>query len=208
MNINNMKDVFIFSNSDSSKEANIMLNYIKNTLNIDEVYLWNLIGDNVISVPFKDYEYVLVNARKYAIKKAISMQWLDYYNVAQSISEVNIGFGILSNDVLPNECKKKYSKKNFDGIDDTTKNCLLKYFDEMKKYLEVDKISREYYPSNKGILFSTPNLDHEKQYKLLNEFIKNYGYGPFEEIHPLTITGEYIQEPMQTKKIKSKKKKH
>ena len=65
---------------------------------------------------------------------------------------------------------------------------------------EVDKIVIKYYGGDRAVAISVISPDYEKYSELLKDFVDEYGYGPFAEIHPLTYTGEYVKEPMLTRK--------
>ena len=198
-NIEKMKDVFM---SGDKKNMLFMLDYIKNNLGVSEADYWNFIGYYVISVPYDQYENVLLNGRKFACGEDFGIYWLNHYNERRGpIAACDIGYGLLPKTSIPGEEKEENANREFWGYyDERTPKIILEYFDAMKKYLKVDKIIRDYHISNDALRISPLNYDYESKSKLFREFIEKYGYGPFKEIHPLTFDGEYVEQPILVKK--------
>lgn len=205
MDINDMKDVFLFREHET---ADKMLKYIKEELKVKDADKWNYIGYDIISVPHKEYERVLLEGKKYAISKDYGMYWLDYYNFRRGpIASIDLGYAKLPEDRLEDE-DGRYDRYFWDD-DNYTPKSVVSYFSQMHKHFgpEIKKINREYHRGDNAIQITlvTGNIDYEKYRKLLGEFILECGYGPFEEIHPLTFTGEYEKEAFQKVKKENKK---
>ena len=199
LNIEKMKDVFMSGDKETMMK---MLNFIKNDLGISESDYWNYIGYYVISVSPKQYKHVLLEGKKFACLNDIGMYWINHYNERRGPIAINdIGYGLLPKKIIPGEEKKEFFNKNFWGYsDDNTPKTILEYFDAMRDYLKVEKIIKTYCFADDALMISTLEEDYEKNSSLLKEFVKKYGYGPFEEIHSLSFTGECDKEPILIKK--------
>ena len=197
MDINLKKDVFI---SNDRQNIIVMLHYVKNVLGIDEAERWNFIGKEVLCVPPANYEEVLLKGKQYAVDNNLPVCWLDYQKSVRPINCCDIGYALLPETKIPGEDLKEYKDKHYWGLyRDHTPKTILEYFDAMKEYLNVDELYLSTNLADKAMMISPASLDYDKMSELLNEFVKEYGYGPFEEIHSLTFTGEYNKEPIATK---------
>ena len=203
MDINKMKNTFLFNEYETPKK---MLEFIRNDLGIEEADIWNYIGYDVISVPPKEYERVLIEGKKYARDNDLGMWWVDHYNLRRSpIASVDIAYGMLPRAPIPGEEKHDYSFRGFWSEDKSTPPYLLDYLNEMKAYLKIEKLFRTYNHADKALTLTPLSLDYEEQLGLIKEFIYKNGYGPFNKIYPLKVTGELIKEPIKVKKIGQKK---
>ena len=192
--IDNMKDVFLSGHKEQTFK---MLDYLREELNVSEADYWNYIGYYVISVPHEKYEYALLEGKKFAFQNDFGIYWLNHYNERRSpIASSDLGYGLLPK-IVPggNDNRRLWSWCN-----EATPECILEYLEEMRKFLKVDEIFRDYNSSDDALTISSLSLDYEDQSKLFKDFIYEHGYGPFKEIHPLTFTGEYVKEPIYVKK--------
>ena len=199
MSINNdeMKDTLLFRDRETAIE---MFKFIQEKLAISDANMRNFIGYEIISVNSKEYERVLLEARKYAIEKDYGMFWIDYYDERRSpIASMDIGYGMLPESLLDGE--KKRNDRHLWTFEKRRPSILNKYLGLMKKHLgdEIIRIDVEYRGADNALVITsvTKDVDYDKYNKLLAEFIAEYGYGPFTEIHPLTFTGKYVEEPFQ-----------
>ena len=176
----------------------LMLKYIREELNIPEADYWNFIGYNVIHVPKDQYEYVLLNGKKYACEKDWGMYWINFYNQRRSpIASYDIGYGLLPKTKIPGEEEPQYKDRSLWGrFEENTPRTILEYFKSMKKFLKIDKIIKSYIASDDAIRITPVDQDYEAKSKLFKEFVETYGYGPFREVHPLKFNGEYVKEPI------------
>ena len=200
MSKNDSKDVFMAGYKDPAVK---MVNYLKGFLMIPDAFIWNYIGYYVVSVPPQEYERALKAGREYACDNDIGMFWIDKYNERRApITLSDIGYGLLPSGLLEEECmEERYRDRSMWGLSDAfTPKAILEYIDAMKKFMEVDRIVIKYYGGDRAVAISVISPDYEKYSELLKEFVDEYGYGPFAEIHPLTYTGEYVKEPMLTRK--------
>ena len=190
---NAMKNVFLSRTRESAEK---MFHYIHDDLGI-ESDLYNYLGYMVIEVASQEYERALLEGKKYAIQEDFGMFWIDQYNVRRSpIGSVDIGLGILPGTRLPGETKKAYHNRIMMSIDEYTPKIVLDYFKAMEKYLGVE-VFRSYDTGDDAIIISPSGIDHEKYSDLLQEFVREYGTGPFDMIYPLTFTGKLVEEPLQ-----------
>ena len=200
MSKDNSKDVFMAGYKEPAVK---LLNYLKNVLMIPDAFIWNHIGYYVVSVPPQEYERALKAGREYACDNDIGMFWIDKYNERRApIALSDIGYGLLPSYILDEEYwEERYRDRTMWGLSDAfTPKVILEYFNEMKKFMEVDRIVIKYFGRDRALSISVISPDYEKYSELLKEFVSEYGYGPFEEIHPLTYTGEYVKEPILTRK--------
>lgn len=203
MNINDMKDTLCFRDRETAEK---MLEFIQKTLNITDSGCWNFIGKEIICVDPKEYERVLLEAKKYAISKDYGMSWINAYNECRDpIASLDIGLGILPKELLEGE--KENTDRHIWMDEDDRPMVLKNYLDLMKEYLgeEIIRMKVDYRGADNALRFAivTKEIDHEKYKKLLAEFIMEHGYGPFEVIHPLTSTGKFVKEPFSLQKDES-----
>ena len=197
-NDENMKDVFLTSNK---RDMLYMLDYLKETAQITEADYWNYIGYYVIHVPKEEYEYALKEGRRFACAEDFGIYWLDHYNKRRGpIASVDIAYAYLPDTLMSGEEQKKYRTREFWIDDEYTPITIVKYFYSMAKFIEVDKIFREYSTADNAMTIAPLTQDYKEKSELLKKFVEEYGYGPFETIKPLTYTGELINEPMYVKK--------
>ncbi|MBR5369946.1 MAG: hypothetical protein IK137_01430 [Bacilli bacterium] len=203
----NMKSVFITGEEDVKED---MIEYIQSELGVYDADWYNYCGRYVIEVPKDKYEEVLKAGKEYGVEVGLinCMSWLDYQDeMRYPISSCDIAYGTLPETLLPGEELGENYKiiRRFWCDDEYTPKTLLEYFNAMKKFLDVGSIERHYHlcEEDGGRMIISPNsLDYEMTMKKFKEFIKTYGYGPFEVIKPLSFTGKLIDEPFQYKKTK------
>ena len=197
MSLDDMKDTFLFN--DGHETSQKMLDYIQNVLGITESGRWNYMGYDVVSVDPEEYERVLLEGRKYAIENDLGMWWIDCNNTRRApIASMDIGFGILPETLLEGE--PVGNDRHIWDIPDANPPIIVDYFAKMQEYFgkEIIRVDKKYWSDN-GMTITpvTKDIDFEKYQNLLAEFIIEHGTGPFTEIHPLTFTGKYIEEPFQ-----------
>lgn len=206
MNINDMKDTLLFRDYEI---ANKMLKFIQNDLGIKESGRWNFIGYEVISVDPKEYERVLLEGRKYAIENDWGMHWVNCDNERRGpIASMDIGYGIITRKPFENE-KDVYDRFFWEYYEEDRPQVVREYLDLMKDHLgeqiiRLDITYRRHDDENDAFIIKpvTNDIDYEKYKNLLANYISEYGYGPFEEIKPMTFTGKIVEEPFQLKKTK------
>ena len=203
MDTNKMKSTFLFNEHETPEK---MLEFIRNDLGVTEADIWNYIGYDIIIVPYQDYEHVLIEGKKYARQKNWGMWWVDHYNDRRGpVASIDIAYGLLPKNPIPGEEKVDYSYRRFWFDDKYTPPYLQAYLNEMKDYLKVEKLFRDYHYADDALTLAPLSLDYEEILELMKEFINEYGYGPFRKIHPKTITGEFIKEPFKVKRRGQKK---
>lgn len=199
MDNNGMKGVFLSNYSDIAKK---MVDYLQ-SVGIESAYYYDYIGKKIVDVPFEQYEFALEEGRKYACREDFGIDWVSIYSESRNpIASTDIGFGILPQKYIEGESIDQYRDRILWRDDDFTPSSLLEYFDNMKRYLGVEKIFRSCheYNDHEALRFSSLNINHDEQNQLLQEFIYDNGYGPFIKIYPITTTGELVEEPFQLKK--------
>lgn len=206
MDINDMKDTLLFRERETAIK---MLKFIQEDLGITESGRWNFIGYEVISVDPKEYERVLLEARKYAIEKDWGMYWVNCDNERRGpIASMDIGYGILER--KPLEGEKNISDRTYwESFEEDRPPVIRTYLDLMKDYLGEQiiriEITHKIEDDNHDAFIIKPvtkDIDYEKYKNLLASFITEYGYGPFDEIKPVSFTGKINEEPFQYKKTK------
>lgn len=199
MDNNGMKGVFLSNYSDIAKK---MVDYFQ-SVGIESAYYYDFAGKKIVDVPFEQYEFALEEGRKYACREDFGIDWVSIYSERRyPIASTDIGFGILPQIFIEGESIDQYCDRRLWSDDDFTPSSLLEYFDNMKRYLEVEKIFRSChkYNDHEALRFSSLSINHDEQNQLLQEFIYDNGYGPFIKIYPITTTGELVEEPFQLKK--------
>ncbi len=194
------KDVFSSPYRDVAEQ---MLNYIKYDLGVQTAEIWNFIGYYIISVPVNEYESVLTDGKKYACEEDLGISWIDYYDgMRYPVAAYDVGLALLPDKLIPGE-QNFFDRYSWGYSRNRTPESINNYIDDMKKYLGVDRVLLRYHSDINGIRLSpiiTDQRDYETLSEEFEEFVKEYGYGPFKRISPLTITGEYINIPMKVKK--------
>lgn len=186
-----LKCIFITSNEES---ANRMFHYLKGDLLIAETEKDNFIGYEKIYVPKHTYEWALKKGRNYAYSEGLKVDWANYNSEMRPLLAVDIGYGVLPETLLPREDEKKYSGRNGWRYDEFTPPYLLEYFKAMQRFFNNDKIERSYCDSH-FMRITAQGLNYDEKIRLLQEFIQTYGYGPFEEIYPISYIGEKMEKP-------------
>lgn len=199
MDNNGMKGVFLSNYSDIAKK---MVDYLQ-SVGIESAYYYDFAGKKIVDVPFEQYEFALEEGRKYACGEDFGIDWVSIYSERRyPIASTDIGFGVLPHKLLKDESIAQYRNREFWFDDNYVPNSFFEYFDNMKRYLEVEKIDRSChkYNGHEALRFSSLSINHDEQNQLLQEFIYDNGYGPFIKIYPITTTGELVEEPFQLKK--------
>lgn len=199
MNKDGMKGVFLSIYPDIAKK---MVDYLQ-SVGIESAYYYDSIGKKIVDVPFEQYEFALEEGRKYACREDFGIDWVSIYSERRyPIASTDIGFGVLPHKLLKDESIVHYGNRELWFDDNYVPNSFFEYFDNMKKYLEVEKIIRSChkYNDHEALRFSSLSINHDEQNQLLQEFIYDNGYGPFIKIYPITTMGELVKEPFQLKK--------
>ena len=199
MDNNGMKGVFLSNYSDIAKK---MVDYLQ-SVGIESAYYYDSTGKKIVDVPFEQYEFALEEGRKYACREDFGIDWVSIYSERRyPIASTDIGFGVLPHKLLKDESIAHYGNRELWFDDNYVPNSFFEYFDNMKRYLEVEKIIRSChkYNDHEALRFSSLSINHDEQNQLLQEFIYDNGYGPFIKIYPITMTGELVEEPFQLKK--------
>ena len=207
MDINDMKDVFMFADRESAPK---MLDFIQNDLNIKESGEWNYIGYDVVSVDPDKYEYVLREGKRFALENGISAWWLDCRTSRRwPVNSVDIGWAVLSDNIsISVDEAERIGNKEFWDMDEHAPQVLIDYCNNMKEYLHVHfiKRTRAWEDENKmAFVLSAGTLDFEGSQELLREYIRKYGLGPFDKIETLTYTGDFTNELIIPKRRKIKR---
>ena len=197
MDINDMKDTFLANTHES---AEIMLDFIRNDLKIDDSYIWNYIGYDVVSVNPKEYEHVLKEGKKFACKEDFGLWWINHYNERRGpIVSCDIGYCFIQQEPIEGEVNDK-KERIFWIDDDYTPKCIVEYLKDLKDYLKVKELNRDYSSADRALRITPLSLDYEAQSALFKEFVTKNGYGPFETIHTINFDGSLNKEPILVKK--------
>ena len=198
--IENKKDVFM---SGSKEKTLFMLDYLKNNLSISDADYWNYIGYYVISVPEEAYEYALREGRKFACLEDFGIYWINHYNERRGpIGSVDIAYGLFPTILTPTDKYRFKYRGSWDIDESRMPRDIFNYFEMMRRYLKVDRLFKTYNHSDDALTLSPLTEDYDTSSKLLKEFVERYGTGPFEVIHPLSYTGELVEDETLTLKRK------
>ena len=202
MDINGKKkDVFL---SNDRETALKMLNYLR-SIGMNSADIYDFIGYKVIDVPCEEYVSALEKFRQFACDEDFGISWISCYGERRGpIASTDIGFGVLPQKFIDGESINNYNDRLLWSEDLYTPEPLVEYLNDMKNYLGVDKIIRSYHTFKdfpyEGLRLSSLSINHDEQSRLLEEFVSEYGFGPFMEMHSITTTGEYIKKPLQLKR--------
>lgn len=172
-----LKSAFIIG-GDSTR---LMKKFLTKDLQIEITREWKCADRNVIDVPRKDYERVLLEGQKYAVEENLSyVYWINQYNEAIRCGYLQLAYGILRRQRKGNPlwCLDKYLPED-----------IMEYLRKMRDALGTD-VEHSYHDVDRALCFTIQSLDYQEQLKLMRDFIVKEGAGPFSRIIPLTYTGE------------------
>jgi hypothetical protein len=193
MDKQDMQDVFMLE----TKTKDEVLRYIQDVLKI-EADSYKYIGKEVICVDPSQYIEVLKRCKEFILNNKIKdVNWLDYKGRAYPALSSIIAYASLPKHKIVGENKPGFTDRLLWSFDEYTPRYLMEYLEAMKEYLKVEQIIRDYIDYQNEMIISSLSIEHKEQMKLIGEFIKEYGYGPFDKIYPSSYIGKKVDEPFK-----------
>ncbi|MCI8544861.1 MAG: hypothetical protein HFH09_01360 [Bacilli bacterium] len=172
-----LKSAFIIG----KESTTLMKNFLTKQLEIRILREWQCCERDVIDVPAKEYERVLLEGQKYVVEQNLqAVCWINQYGEAIECGYLELAYAILRRQRKGNAlwCLDKY-------LPDDVKE----YLRKMSVALGVD-VGHFYNETDRALCLAPQSLDYQEQLKLMKEFIVKEGTGPFSRIIPLTFTGK------------------
>lgn len=176
-----LKSTFIFG---SNKSFTLTKGFIQKDMGISQIKLWSYCGRDVLDVPKENYEQVLLEGQKFAIKNKLeSTSWLDHYNEPGTVGYMKMAYAFLGE--RQGDCMW--------CIKDNLPKDILEYLRAMSNYLKTE-VHQAYNVADNALLIQPKSLDYAEQFELLNEFTQKEGVSPFSEIKQMTFTGKLFSD--------------
>ena len=194
-----MKSVFLAKND--YDDAATMVRYLQDDLGIAEAKTDTCIAGRLVDVPKEQYEEALIKGKEYAVNNNLGLAWVNWYNEPTPLDSVELAYGILPKKRLLFE-RPDYNRLEWNYDEKKIPAVVRGYLEILKRYIRSNNVFVKYNQHDNALTIASSGLDYDTKHGLLEEFIQQFGYGPFLDIHSLDITGEYVEESIPKRRVK------
>jgi len=193
---NNVCNIFITQNKENALK---LYDYIHDELGISEVTKIYYNNGNFYSLVVREENYrkAIINGHRFAYDNNMTdVFWIDSSNCFEKVGCLQIAYMVMDKNVKGNIMW---------GLDKHLPKDIKLYLKELENYLGVS-LFRTCVNDDENYCFVivAKGMDYEKYMERLDNFINEYGVGPFIEIIPLDECGNFEEYAYFEKKTKIK----